>query len=313
MSALKSHKFYPDSKHAAVVVSFDDVHPDINGVVHDSGTVSNDGVLRAIASLQQKHPQLVVTLFTVPHWREKNPFPTRRWLSRLPIWNRYFYLAPVWPEQVLSLEGHPEFCRYLGSLPRVEIAVHGLYHVSKGQPVFEEFRRLSFKECLRRLERAEAIFARAELSYVKGFSPPGWEVSPALLRALQMRHYQYLASARDLKTEINAGAVSNASGMHDLPLLFPARVPGTDIIHIPANWSRTSTMERADRILDLGGVLSIKGHAVKQEYGYTAVDGLDEAYYHYLDELFCHIEQRWGESLWWTSMGDLSACYRSNL
>jgi hypothetical protein len=312
MSTFKNNNFYPDSKRAAVVVSFDDVRPDINGMVHETGGVSN-GVLRAIASLQQNHPQLVITLFTVPHWREKNPFPTRRWLSRIPIWNRYFYLAPVWPEQVLSLERHPEFCRYLGSLPRIEIAVHGLYHVSKGHPVYEEFRHLSFKECLRRLERAEAIFERAELSYVKGFSPPGWDVSPALLRALQMRHYKYLASARDLQSGITAGAVSSASGIHDLPLLFPAMVPGTDIVHIPANWSRTSTLERADRILELGGILSIKGHAIKQGYGYTAMDGLDEAYYHYLDKLFSHIEQRWGGSLWWTSMGDLSAYYRSNL
>lgn len=303
---------YPDGKRAAIVVSFDDVHPAASDDGYRAGGDFSDEVLGAIASLQKKHPQLIVTLFTVPDWREKNPFPTRWWLSRLPILRRYFYLSPVWPDQALSLERHPQFCHYLGALPRVEIAIHGLYHVSKGQPVFQEFRRLSLKECLKRLERAETTFERAGLSYVKGFAPPGWDISPALLQALQILQYKYLASARDLQTEITADAVTGASGMHDLPLLYPAWVPGTNIVHIPANWSRTSTLDRADRILELGGVLSIKGHAIKQEFGYTAVDGLDEAYYHYLDELFTHIEKRWGGDLWWTSMGDLSAYYRSN-
>ena len=299
---------YPEGKHAAVVISFDDVRPAV-----PAGDGFKGGVLEMIASLQQNHPQLVVTLFTVPDWREKNPLPTRRWVSRIPVLDRYFYLSPVWSGQELSLERHPEFCQYIGSLPRVEIAVHGLHHVSKGQPVFQEFRRLSLKECLRRLERAEGIFERVGLSYVKGFAPPGWDVSPALLQALQMRKYRFLASARDLQTEITADAMTNASGMHNLPLLFPARVPGTDIVHIPANWSRTSTIERADRILELGGVLSIKVHAIKQEFGFTAIDGLDEAYYRYLDELVTHIEHRWGRDLWWTSMGELSAYYRRSL
>ncbi len=87
-------------------------------------------------------------------------------------------------------------------------------------------------------------------------------------------------------------------------------IPGTDIVHIPANWSRTSTFERADRVLELGGVLSIKGHAIKQEYGYTAVDGIDTAYCDYLDELYSHIKERWGEKVWWTSMGELASQYR---
>ena len=306
-------RFYPNGKHAAVVVSVDDVRPIINGMVNDIGVGSRGDILGAIAGLQKEHPQLIVTLFTVPDWREKNPFPTRRLLSRLPILNQYFYLSPVWSEPALSLEKHPDFCQRLSALPGVEIAVHGLHHVSKGQPVFQEFRRLSLKECLRRLELAEAIFERVGLHYVKGFAPPGWNVSKALLLALHMRKYQFLVSARDLQTEITHAAMYNNSDMRNLSLLFPAILPGTDIVHIPVNWSRTSSFERADRILDLGGVLSIKGHAIKQEYGYTAVDGLDETYCNYLHGLFSHIEKRWGQDVWWTSMEDLTAAYRRSL
>jgi peptidoglycan/xylan/chitin deacetylase (PgdA/CDA1 family) len=310
---IMNRRFYPEGKHAAVVVSIDDVRPGISTRTSGDGSGFPGGILAAIIALRQNHPQLTITLFTVPDCREKNPFPTRRWLSHIPVLNRYFYLSPIWPDSTLSLEKHPEFCQRLGTLPGVEIAVHGLHHVSKGQPVFQEFRQLSLKECMRRLERAEGIFERVKLSYVKGFAPPGWNISPPLLRALQIRKYKFLASARDLQTEITIGAVTNGSGMHNLPLLYPTMLPGTDIIHIPANWSRTSSFERADRILELGGVLSIKGHAVKQQYGYTAVDGIDEAYCHYLDALFNHIEKRWGGDIWWTSMGDLSAYYRGNL
>jgi hypothetical protein len=304
---------YPEGRHAAVVISIDDVRPVVNDTGSDKGKSSYSDALAAIAALRQNHPQLAITLFTVPDCREKNPFPTRRLLSRIPVLNRYFYLSPIWLDTAQSLEKHPEFCRRLGSLPGVEIAVHGLHHVSKGLPIFQEFHRLSFKECLRRLERAEAIFEKVGLSYVKGFSPPGWDVTPALLRALQTCQYQFLASSRDLQTEITANAVTNSSGMRNLPLLYPSILPGTDIVHITANWSRTSTLERADRILELGGVLSIKGHAIKQAYGYTAVDGIDEEYCLYLNKLFDHIEKRWGGDVWWTSMGDLAVHFRRQL
>lgn len=302
--------FYPNGKHAAVVVSFDDVFPAYYLDNNDSNPSHRNSYLGILASLLNKHEQLVIDLFTVPNWREKNPIPTRKWLSRLPILNNHCYLSPVWPENTLSLERHPEFCTILKALPRVEIAVHGLHHVSKGQPIFQEFRGLSLRECLRRLESAEAIFERIGLSYARGFTPPGWEISYELLQALQMRKYQFIASARDLRTEITMEATTKGNGLRNLPLLFPSIVPNSNIIHIPSNWSRTSTIERADRILELGGVLSIKGHAVKKWFNHTAVDGLDEAYSCYLDKLFDHVEERWGKDVWWTSMGELSNQYR---
>lgn len=304
---------YPGGKHAIVVISFDDVFPAYSVDGYYTSRNLEDSYLGHLSTLLKKHPKLLVTLFTVPDWREKNPFPSRWWLSRIPVLNKHCYLSPTWSESTLSLERHPEFCNYLRSLPRVEIAIHGLHHVSKGQPIFQEFHNLGVNECLRRLKRAEAIFELAGLPYVKGFAPPGWDVSPELLQALNTQKYEYLASARDLETEITPDAVSNGSGIHGLPLLYPARFPNTDIIHVPTNWSITSTYERADRILELGGVLSIKGHAVKQGFGFTSVDGFDEAYLDYLDKLFTYIEIKWGEALWWTTMGDLAKFYRGML
>ena len=298
---------YSGGKHAAVVISFDDVFPaySVAGEYFMSED-TKENYLELLSKLLKKHQQIFITLFTVPDWREKRPFPSRQLLSHIPILNNNIYLSPIWPKDTFSLPRHPGFCQILRGLPRVEIAVHGLHHVSKGNPVFQEFNRLSYKDCLFRLQRAEDIFKSAGLSYVKGFAPPGWKLSRALLQALQALNYSYLASARDLNTEIKLDAITNESGVHNLPLIFPTKLENTDIVHIPANWSITSTIERADQILELGGVLSIKAHAVKYGFGFTAKDGFDEQYLNYLDKVFDHIEKKWTKDIWWTSMGSLA-------
>ncbi len=53
--------------------------------------------------------------------------------------------------------------------------------------------------------------------------------------------------------------------------------------------------------------MAIKAHAVKKVFGYISDDGLDINYRNFLDMLLTVLEDRYGDSLFWTSMGDIAA------
>lgn len=312
MSNNKDALAFPHRKKGAVVVSFDDLHPAsrVNG--YEAGGDLRDGVLGLLAELLDKHPQLKITLFVTADWRERYPFPRgfRRWLLYFPPLRDRFYLAPLWPPGTMRLDRHPEFISFLKTLPRVEFGIHGLWHVSKGERVPEEFRFLSYEECLHRLEKAIKIFEQAGLPWVKGICPPGWEAQPYLLQSLEKLGFEFIASARDLWSPISPGAqCKQRHGLKGLPLLWPSRVPGNQLVHIPSNWSSINTLERAREIIEGGGVLSIKGHMVKKMGRYISEDGLDRLFCNYLHAIFSDLEDRFGGHLWWTTMSELSSWF----
>src|SRR5438552_2181577 len=74
------------------------------------------------------------------------------------------------------------------------------------------------------------------------------------------------------------------------------------LLHFPVNFQATSAIERAFAILEAGGLLSIKAHLLAESGPYRALDGLTERYRDHLDRVFCTIEDRFGDDLWWTSM-----------
>ena len=60
------------------------------------------------------------------------------------------------------------------------------------------------------------------------------------------------------------------------------------------------------KIIEQGGILGVKAHIIKKIGDYVAFDGLDEQYRNYLDLLFKEIENKFGDSIWWTSMNEIS-------
>jgi hypothetical protein len=52
--------------------------------------------------------------------------------------------------------------------------------------------------------------------------------------------------------------------------------------------------------------LAVKAHIIKNAFGHVALDGVDQTYFNYLDLLFAELERRYGERLWWTSMGEVA-------
>lgn len=309
-SVLPSAGWLPQGKQCAILFSIDDIHPSTTRHGAEAGGDLGGGVLGRLARLIEAHPHLRTSLCTTPDWRQRFPYPTRKFLARMgPIAER-IYLAPRWPAKTFALDAHPEFVAFLQALPRTEMVPHGLHHMRKGQPIPVEFGRASFRECDAALAEIDAIMRRAGLQAAKGFSPPGWEAPPALRRAMRRHGLEFLASARDIVTPVSRDARTAMSGMIGQPLILPGMTE-EGLVHIPTNFQATSPDDRAFEILECGGLLSIKAHAIKRVGNYIALDGLDEAYTQRLDRLLEACTARYGDAIWWASMGDIAAQVRS--
>jgi len=169
-----------------------------------------------------------------------------------------------------------------------------------------EFENRTRDECRAMLRDAMAIFDAARLPFVPGMSPPGWIAPPPLLDAMRDAGLAFVSSARDLETPIARDAMANGSGLRSVSLVRPQRIePG--LLHVPVNFQATSSIDRALAILECGGLLSIKAHLLAKSGSYVALDGLTTEYRESLDRVFSAIEERFGDYVWWTSMGELAS------
>lgn len=297
----------PPGKRGAVCFTVDDVHPATSLHPYEAGGDLERGALGHVAWLLERHPRLRTTLFTTPDWREISPHPTRRLLGSIPYLRDRVYLAQRWPKGTMRLDRHPEFVRYLAGLPRCEIGLHGLHHIHVGAKIPIEFQDQDVEQCKRMLREAISIFESAGLPFVPGMTPPGFHAPAALLAAMRELGLAFVASARDLFTPISPGARANMTGLKGVSLIYPELVEDGRLLHIPTNFQATSPTDRAFEIIDNGGLLSIKAHIIKDCFGHVALDGIDLLYRNYLDSLFRALDQRYGDELWWTSMGELAA------
>lgn len=302
----------PAKKKAAICFSIDDIHPAKSSDYYEAGGDLEKGRLGLVKWLLDRHPKLKVTLFTTADWREISPVPTRKVLASIPAVRDKFFLAKRWKKGTMSLEKHPEFVQFLNKMERAEIAYHGLYHVHKGLKVPVEFQDQSNEEFKVILDEMMRIFQKSGVNHIQGICPPGWNAPEPLLDQLIEHNFDFVASARDIFTEISGEAKTNMSGIKGVPLIYPARIKNDRIIHFPTNFQANSTIERARDIIDLSGLLSIKAHIVKSVFGYIAIDGVDELYMNYLDVLLTNLENEYGDDLWWTSMGEISDYIKNN-
>jgi hypothetical protein len=304
---VNKEPWLPEGKDAAVCFTVDDVHPGTSKHAYEAGGDLERGALGHVAWLLDRHPQLRVTLFVTADWREISPVPTRRLLRRVPLLRERMMLAKVHSSGTLRLDRHPAFAGYLRQLPRTELGLHGLHHVHPGPKLTAEFQDRSERECQDRLEQALRIFDAAGLPRPTGMTPPGWDAPQPLLKAMIRLGFRYIASARDILTPVSAEATTQMTGMQGVSLIRPQPVANGAIVHIPSNFQATSTLERAREIIHAGGLLAIKGHIVKNAMGHVALDGIDRVYCNFLDLLFRSLDQEFGDSLWWCSMGQIAA------
>jgi Uncharacterized protein conserved in bacteria (DUF2334) len=304
ITPIDPERWLPPGKKAALCFSIDDVHPGRSDQHYDGGGDLDKGVLGLLRQLLLRHPQLCMTLFTTPDWREISPKPSRA--MRLIPWIRErTYLAKILPKGSRSIARAPEFVGYLRELPRTEIALHGLHHIHTGAEVHVEFQHESLVECSHVLHEALSIFEQAGLSRPLGMCPPGWNAPPALVAAMVVNEFSYVASSRDIRTPIVPGATANMSGIKNTPLIQPARLE-SGLLHFSTNFQATSPIERAFEVIRNSGILAIKGHAVKNAMGFVALDGIDAVYFNYLDLLFDKLQREFGDTIWWTTFGEIA-------
>jgi hypothetical protein len=296
----------PAGKSCAVVFTVDDVHPATSRDAYEAGGDRDKGALRHIAWLLERHPELHVTLFVTPDWRQISPFPTRRLLARIPVVNERVRLAPVLPKGTMRLDRHPEFVAWLRSLPRTDFAPHGLHHCHVGPRIGTEFQEQSREEIGQMLHEAEGIFRSAGLPMVHGHQPPLWHVSEPFLEACHDVGLRWIAAGRDLFTPPSDDATAAMNGPKGVSMMHPTLLPAHRLVHVTTNFQATSDVDRAFAILDQGGVLAIKAHVVKRLGAYVALDGLDEAYRAYLDAALRLIKERYRDAVLFTTVDDVA-------
>ncbi len=296
-----------EDKKAAICFTIDDLHPaKLTRYGYDAGGDLNEGVFGKVDWLLKRHPQLKVTLFTTADWREKSPFPTRKILAKIPYIRDWFFLAPLFPKGTFQIDKHPEFVKYFNNHSQVEIAYHGLHHCHKGLKIPVEFQKQSFEKCDEMIKKMIAIFKNSKLKNANGFNPPAWNASKNLIKALINNDVKFLASARDIITPITCDAKNAMSGYPNVSIVYPEFIENKSLIHFPSNFQATNEYERAYEIIENNGLLSIKAHMIKNAYGHIALDGVSDEYMNFLDKLFFQIEDEYGDSIWWTSMGEIT-------
>jgi hypothetical protein len=299
-------EWLPPGKRAALCFSIDDVHPAKSSDPYEAGGDCRAGALGKVEWLLERHPKLQVTLFVTADWREISPHPTRRILASLPLISDHVYLAPRWPAGRMRLDRHPQFVDYLRGLPRTEIALHGLHHCHKGPRIPVEFQDESCGEISRKLSAIFDIFRAAGVEFAAGMCPPGWNAPEALLSAMVAHGLKFIASARDVVSEISSGGLTAMSGLRGASLVRPQLICSGALVHVTSNFSATTPVERARDIIACHGLIAIKAHIVKNAMGLISLDGVDDVYMNYLDLLLTRLEDEYGEELWWTSMSEVA-------
>ncbi len=302
-----SQNWLPSGKRAAVCFSIDDIHPGSSHDAYEAGGDLERGALGRVQRLLERQPQLRVTLFVTPNWRPLALKVRRGLKTRIPILRDHVYWTSQYPRNHMRLDRHPDFVAYLNGMPRTDVAMHGLRHIHPGPDFAVEFQQQTRDECFDILQQGLEIFADAGLSLVAGFQPPAWNLPDSLIDALGDVSIQFVSSARDLVTPVSCDARTNMSGLKGVSLIYPQAIGAEGLVHLTTNFQASSDFQRAFDIVDCGGVLVIKAHIFKSGGGHTMIDGLDENYLDYLDELFGTLTTRYGDSLWWTSLNEISA------
>ena len=317
MKLIDCAGWLPSGKKAAICFCIDDVHPAGSADTFDAGGDLGSGALGRVARLLEHFPRLRITLFVTPDWRRMNLVRTRKWLTRVPLLRERIHWAPLAPTGRFRIDRFPDFVAYLNALPRTECAVHGLHHAHPGPRLAMEFQRQSRRKCRALVHEARRIFVSAGLRHVAGFAAPAWNTPPALCAALSDADFHFVASARDLDTAVSERARTAGSGLRGASLTQPTWLACADepepagaaqrrLVHFTTNFQATSRIERACAIIEAGGLLFIKAHVFKVGGGITMLDGLDDEYCAYLERLWQELDERYGDTLWWTSLDEVT-------
>lgn len=308
MEYKKDAEFFKRGKKAAVCFTVDDISPLKSTDIYEGGGDMLGGALGRVKWLLDRHPQLRATLFTTANWSETVSQPTRRLLAKIPWLRDRLFLASRLEKDSMRLTRHPDFVKFLNEAECFEVALHGLYHCHRGRNIYVEFQNETREEFDAIIREMLSIFNEAGLKYANGICPPGWNAPDPLLDALIDNGIGFVASSRDIFTPVSAGALGEMSGIRGLPLFFPSFIKGGRLVHFPTNFQATSRAERALETVEMGGLLSIKAHIIND----SMLDSAKDVYMNYLDLLLSKIEDKYGDNIAWTTVGEMGRVLKEN-
>lgn len=280
---------WPEGKLAAFNLQFDDASAK-DGVSdpYDYGGNPDGALVRSYLRLLEEEPELQVTLFVIPD-------PTFR--------EKGFYRGVV-PDGTWALDRRWAFSAFLKTLPRTEIANHGLHHYQDEVRYFLKAREFEFKtraECRETIDRSQAIFERAGFLPI-GFKPSGWGIGHnadfGLLEALSDSGFSYVALSSPVSgLNWDRNRVSN---------IYPQFVGG--LLNIPQNvslsWALPVILKTIDAIIERRGVVTIQGHFCEQDRWME--DGIGPRMVEKIRDVMAYVKARYSDQIWFAQLADIA-------
>jgi hypothetical protein len=229
-------------------INFDDLCPRYgvpNGL--DFGGDPQKGISLEFKKLLDDYPHIAVTHFVVPAYdcgRTTGRSTRKAICTDISVGNQ------DWLAYYKGLSSHYS----------VEYAQHGYRHRQHENFLFARQAEFAYKtgsESREAISRGLEILGRSGLD-VCGFRQPGWDISGdfSICSALLDLGFTYIAGS-----SLDGGFNSQVQRVSNY---FPAFIKG--IINFPQNislaWSLGEMKREIDKIVELGGIISIKGHFV---------------------------------------------------
>ncbi|MBS1734906.1 MAG: DUF2334 domain-containing protein [Bacteroidetes bacterium] len=260
------------------VLNFDDLSP----VPDDSKYIGRGGALTDFINIKQEEllkafPFLGITHFLIP--------------NHLPADRFYLFQKDKYAIANKANENWLSYYKKLSAEYNIEFASHGVYHRQTENLLMArhtEFAYLSYEASLKRLQYSLQLFQQAGIKPI-GFRAPGWDMNAdlSLIDAIRDAGFNY------------AGLCSYDGGLNSVKQRIsnyhPVMIKG--IVNFPDNINIDWPMETIDqtvrKIVDMNGVIAIKGHFSK----HTLTNSFSETNYQKLKELVKKIKDTYGSSV----------------
>jgi len=314
---------WPEGFAAALAIGVDDIHPESSRAGFDCGGDLDAGRLGMLVEFLERY-SLKATLFVTPsHTYRPQILGTERLHNLLRmissrtestvdnIFSRLVIKTFDIHKFDITNEEHKGFVTYLKGLVErgiIEIGIHGCFHFHKFPPYSAEFKQLNERHARERIETATSKFLKAGLPFLKGFAPPGWGVNESLLKVLCEEGFKYIAGSGDFSKPMNNRYVlSKEAGLKGVPIVFPSTIMER-LVNIPRNWTPSrNDPERALKIIDLGGLVSVHMHVEDRYYRSYLGNGISPDNIIRLEKLIDSIENIYGKNgyVWFTAYGEI--------
>ena len=308
---------------AILVFGIDDIHPESDETGY-SGKNMGIEVLELLSELVIRHPQLKVTLFVTPDWIYLPQLLGFRFiqkrLAKDHISNRLLtrFLQRKWRigHFRVDTEEYDDWralVREMVSTGNFSIGIHGLTHFQDYVWYTREFFNKTVSQNRLKLRAAVDLLKSAEIPFTMGFSPPGWYIDDSLIEALVCEQFCYIAGSFDSERDVSSAIKSQMSGIKHVDLFYPTLLRDK-LINIPRNWDiARSPLERALKIIELGGVVGVHAHMFDSYHGDLTGNGITRDHIARLDQVLTVIEDRFGDRVQFATFQEVATSLSSRI